>query len=729
MSENARLKVSILIPVYNTAEYLPKCLESVMDQTLREIEIVAVNDASPDRAADVLAEYAKRDARIRIVTHEKNGGILAARLSGIAAATGEYVICLDADDTLDLDIARAAYEKAVSTGADMVHFQFDVRMGNGKKTPFAREVQKNLEPYRGSLLGRRVFEGAFVERLYRWNICGKMIALEVIRKAAAALPPGYYIMAEDFCFYTLMSFYSKHYEPLIKRGYNYVLDIGVSAYSAASGRAYERSCSVFTALNAVRSFLTANGVFETYEKAFRFQEQLLLGDLCDRWLNRLIAADRARGFAYMLEHYDPFAIVRAVIAASSDPADELKFARYAPQAENSAAQTEKIAIFADRIADSGFTAQLFEAVRERPDVTVVTADIVSPVPHGFRKMHVSAKTALERFDAWREILISEKFGTILYVEPENGGDAFFDLLTLRASGARVIAVPTRSFFSIFDTTSGAFLVRAAAFRLASAVAVFDSGEAKAFRSLGVCTHEIPPVAVFGQRPGKRSGVLFAGDAGDEKALSSTLASFAECAKIFPDARLEILTPAFAEEAERELRLAEKAFGIEGKCTVQTGVDANLDAALEKAAAVVVAGVNGSTVPLAFRRLAVPVFSGDALTQEELAEKLRSALAAPKESEPDETISTSGSNAWQEVFVPSGRPEADPALTRLLDGMGEAALHYERYAITPPRAGDTFFSFYRFFDGKLAHWLKPGSKKRHTVFAGLRHIMRRLFGKG
>lgn len=252
MSE--RPKVSILIPVYNTAKYLPKCFDSVMNQTLKEIEIIAVNDASPDNAAEVLAEYAKRDPRIKIVTHEKNGGILAARISAVKVATGEFVMVLDADDTLDLDIARAAYQKAQETGADMVHFEFDVRLANGKKSPFARYVQKNLAPYHGTLLNERVFEGAFVDRLYRWNICSKLIKREIFQKAADALPPGYYIMAEDFCFYSLMAFFARHYEPLCKRGYVYILNVGVSAYIAADRKAFERSCSVFTALNAVKSF-------------------------------------------------------------------------------------------------------------------------------------------------------------------------------------------------------------------------------------------------------------------------------------------------------------------------------------------------------------------------------------------------------------------------------------------------------------------------------------------
>ena len=281
-------KISILIPVYNTAKYLPRCMASVLGQTLKDIEIIAVNDASPDNAAEVLAEYAAKDSRVKVVTHEKNGGILAARLSGIAAATGEYLIFLDADDFLDTDTARACYAKIRATGADMIHFCFDVKVGHTQKLPFAKQVERRLRPYNGTLRGREVFEGAFVKGLYRWNICGKCISADVCRKAAAALPPGYYIMAEDFCFYTLMSWFAQHYEPLQKKCYHYGLEIGVSAYAPVDFKGFIRNCSVFTALNAVRHFLTEQGAFEQYRAAFQEEERKILDDLLDRWEHKLI---------------------------------------------------------------------------------------------------------------------------------------------------------------------------------------------------------------------------------------------------------------------------------------------------------------------------------------------------------------------------------------------------------------------------------------------------------
>ncbi len=93
--ENA--KISIIIPVYNVSEYLPTCLDSVINQTYKNLEIICVNDGSPDNSAAILFEYAKKDSRIKVINQE-NRGLSGARNTGFEQATGEYVYFLDSDD-------------------------------------------------------------------------------------------------------------------------------------------------------------------------------------------------------------------------------------------------------------------------------------------------------------------------------------------------------------------------------------------------------------------------------------------------------------------------------------------------------------------------------------------------------------------------------------------------------------------------------------------------------
>lgn len=111
-------KVSVIIPIYNVEEYLPKCLDSVINQTYKDLEILCVNDCSPDNCDKILEDYAARDARIKIITRAQNGGLSTARNTGLEAATGEYIYFIDSDDWIDEDYIERmviAIEKTSST--------------------------------------------------------------------------------------------------------------------------------------------------------------------------------------------------------------------------------------------------------------------------------------------------------------------------------------------------------------------------------------------------------------------------------------------------------------------------------------------------------------------------------------------------------------------------------------------------------------------------------------
>jgi len=114
------IKVSVIVPIYNVAPYLEKCLNTLCRQSLRQLEIIAVNDGSPDRSQEILEEFALRcPEQIRIFQKE-NGGLSDARNYGLKQARGEYVAFLDGDDYVDLDLYEALYRRAVETDADAV---------------------------------------------------------------------------------------------------------------------------------------------------------------------------------------------------------------------------------------------------------------------------------------------------------------------------------------------------------------------------------------------------------------------------------------------------------------------------------------------------------------------------------------------------------------------------------------------------------------------------------
>ncbi|MDO4583203.1 MAG: glycosyltransferase [Planctomycetia bacterium] len=126
-------KISIIIPVYNVEKYLRECLNSVVNQTIQEIEIICVNDGSTDGSAAILEEYAAKDKRIQILTQE-NGGLSVARNAGMDVAKGEYVAFVDSDDYIDLQLYERVYTKAIVSDAEMTVFFF-YRIENSQIVP------------------------------------------------------------------------------------------------------------------------------------------------------------------------------------------------------------------------------------------------------------------------------------------------------------------------------------------------------------------------------------------------------------------------------------------------------------------------------------------------------------------------------------------------------------------------------------------------------------------
>ena len=112
-------KVSVIVPVYNVEKYLPKCLDSIVGQTYQNIEIICVDDGSPDSSAEILRAYAEKDERIKIVTKE-NGGLSSARNAGIKVAEGDYTVFVDSDDWIDIETIETAVTAAEKDGVDMV---------------------------------------------------------------------------------------------------------------------------------------------------------------------------------------------------------------------------------------------------------------------------------------------------------------------------------------------------------------------------------------------------------------------------------------------------------------------------------------------------------------------------------------------------------------------------------------------------------------------------------
>lgn len=165
-------KVSIIVPVYNSAQFLNRCLDSLICQTLSDIEIICVNDGSTDDSLEILESYANQDSRIKIITQE-NRGISSARNCGIKNASAKYIGLVDSDDFVDKNFFEKLYNTAEKTSADIVCA--GIVRENEKK-------QKILLSYKDTVLTcqtlRKMNLAGVPEHCYSWN---KLYRTELIK--------------------------------------------------------------------------------------------------------------------------------------------------------------------------------------------------------------------------------------------------------------------------------------------------------------------------------------------------------------------------------------------------------------------------------------------------------------------------------------------------------------------------------------------------------------------
>jgi glycosyltransferase involved in cell wall biosynthesis len=175
-------KVSVIIPVYNVEKYLGQCIDSVIQQTLPDIEIICVNDGSTDGSSEILENYAKKDTRIRIINKE-NGGLSSARNAGLDTAEGEYVYFLDSDDYIVKDAMEKCYAKAKSEDLDLVRFEaesfFETEELLKDYSQYESYYQYNGE-YESIFSGDELFSEMVLNKDYKESVCIQFIKLSVI---------------------------------------------------------------------------------------------------------------------------------------------------------------------------------------------------------------------------------------------------------------------------------------------------------------------------------------------------------------------------------------------------------------------------------------------------------------------------------------------------------------------------------------------------------------------
>ena len=219
--------VSVIVPVYNAERGIARCIESILNQSLRDIELILVDDGSSDRSGTICDEYAVKDARISVV-HKANEGVAATRMVGINLAKGEYSIQVDADDWVEPTMLKELYQKAKQEDADMVicDFYYDYEGRKPLKRRLQRPTSLDTMNVLAELLEYRRISPSLANKLIRHSCYSKYgvqipsdvshgedfyVSLSLFRHEelrVTYLPVAYYHYVQDACSTSLTHTYS-----------------------------------------------------------------------------------------------------------------------------------------------------------------------------------------------------------------------------------------------------------------------------------------------------------------------------------------------------------------------------------------------------------------------------------------------------------------------------------------------------------------------------------------
>lgn len=270
-------KVSIIVPCYNTEKYVNRCIDSIINQTYQNLEIIIVNDCSLGKMKEILEKYKRKDKRIKVINHPNNKGLFQARLSGAKIATGDYIAFLDSDDYIDFDFYRELVFSAEAEKSDIVVCN-TVLENKGNKyiyNLFTTGLTK--------LENDEILDEYFNQKgnNYRWHtIWNKIYKIDLWKKAEKHYKDmhEHLIMTEDFAFSTVLFYYAQ--KLIYNDRANYFYCVNDEASTSVS-KLTEQKCQknindIKKSFIFVEKFLKKKNVYSKYQESFKVWRALYL---------------------------------------------------------------------------------------------------------------------------------------------------------------------------------------------------------------------------------------------------------------------------------------------------------------------------------------------------------------------------------------------------------------------------------------------------------------------
>lgn len=293
--------ISIIVPICNVEPYVSKCLDSIVNQTLKEIEIICIDDCSADRSAEIIREYAEKDPRIVPIFHEENLSTSQARKDGVSLSRGKYIMFVDGDDELFLEACETAYHAIEQYRTDMV--QFDTEIVNCAGVPEER-IQMNqrlLKPYMEEIREDNLVFSCWEEKKFGFSLWNKIFDGEICRKAFGKVKDGSFPKAQDLYAFFLIAYYSKTYRGIDVPLYRYKFGLGVTGSNNISVNKFDILLTERRIWECLTEFIKEQKEESRYQTILDGIYQHFLGECVNRWKSNLQLEDLSEGFRHLAD--------------------------------------------------------------------------------------------------------------------------------------------------------------------------------------------------------------------------------------------------------------------------------------------------------------------------------------------------------------------------------------------------------------------------------------------
>ena len=269
------VKISVIVPVYNTEAYLSKCLESLMAQKLRDIEIICVNDGSTDNSVDIIKKYILKDSRIRLIEKE-NGGLVSARKCGVKYADSEFVGFVDADDWVETDMYENLFEMAIRHNADMVSsgYIMEGQYISKEYDTLPEGLYENED--RQFFLENCIFQLPAKDLGIRGSLCCKLFKREILKEALNMIPDTI-SYSEDKVSVVTFALMAKRFYIIQNAWYHYIIH--------NSSMTQKADFSYLTKINEVYNYLVSLYDHPDFSINMRKQVELYITQLLIKGIN------------------------------------------------------------------------------------------------------------------------------------------------------------------------------------------------------------------------------------------------------------------------------------------------------------------------------------------------------------------------------------------------------------------------------------------------------------